>query len=116
MNETDTSKVIAMEFEEFFTSGETGSSTFAQLDKEFDYLFIQSVLASAYELLAVRGYLFLNQLREMLGFDYIPVGQIVGWLNVKDFSTLPALQFTWDEEKKAYHLIFRTRGDIHNKI
>ena len=47
-------------------------------EKNFDFLRIQQSIAN--EKLDRKGYLFLNEVYDALGFDEVPEGQLVGWI------------------------------------
>ena len=45
--------------------------------------FLKRKQNEANDILRDRGYIFLNEVREMLGLGYIPEGQYVGWIMSK---------------------------------
>lgn len=47
---------------------------------EYNKMFLNAQQAHANQLLAARGYVFLNEVYELLGFEPTTAGQIVGWL------------------------------------
>lgn len=51
-------------------------------DKEYLYNlnFLKAQMAAANNILTAKGYLFLNEVYEMLGFDKTEAGNVVGWL------------------------------------
>lgn len=53
-------------------------------DPELNKFFIQSRMAQANDKLRANGYLYLNEVLEMLGFDRTKAGQVVGWVYDKD--------------------------------
>lgn len=63
------------EFARFFDDGCTGWSK----DPEYNLLFLKHQQNHANEMLKARGYLFLNDVYEMLGIPKTKAGQIVGW-------------------------------------
>lgn len=71
---------------------------------EYNHMFLRAQQAYANDLLVSRGYLFLNEVYEMLGFQPTTAGQVVGWLydecneegdNYVDFGI-----YDGDDEKK----------------
>lgn len=46
---------------------------------EFNIMFLKGVQAEANHLLHGRGYIFLNEVFDMLGFEHTQLGQVVGW-------------------------------------
>lgn len=69
-----------------------------------------------YDLLATRGYLFLNEAYDMLGFSRTKNGQLVGWtykegMTVGDIYTIYRLG-----ESFVYLLDFKPQGIILDKI
>lgn len=59
-----------------FTTGCTGW----EKDPEFNLMFLRHQQSYANDLLHSRGYLFLNEVYDMLGFPRTKAGQIVGWI------------------------------------
>lgn len=51
---------------------------------EFNMLFLKGVETEANHKLHARGYLFLNEVYDMLGYDSTQVGQLVGWVDNGD--------------------------------
>lgn len=56
-------------------------------DSEFNLYFLKAQQGYANDLLKSRGYLFLNEVYEMLGFPITKAGQVVGWLYRPDNPT-----------------------------
>lgn len=50
-------------------------------NQEFNLLFLRGVQAEANYKLHERGYVFLNEVYDMLGFDHTQLGQVVGWFD-----------------------------------
>ena len=75
-----------------------GSKYFSKLPGE-NQRFLTQRQQWATDKLRARGHLFLNELREMLGFDPIPEGQIVGWL------------YNHSDEKDGYVSLGIYKGD-----
>ena len=63
------------EFARFFDEGCAGWDK----DPEFNLMFLRQQQNNANEILHSRGYLFLNEVYEMLGIPKTKAGQIVGW-------------------------------------
>lgn len=55
-------------------------SEYHQKDPEYNLMFLRRQQEYANEMLKSRGYLFLNEVYEMLGFQKTKAGQIVGWI------------------------------------
>lgn len=79
---------------------------------EFNRMFLNAQQAYANDLLVSRGYLFLNEVYEMLGFAPTTAGQVVGWLydsetgdNYVDFGIYDEL----DAKKRDF-----VNGDEHS--
>ena len=49
-------------------------------DAEFNLMFLRHTQAQANDILKRRGYLFLNEVYDMLGFQRTKAGQIMGWI------------------------------------
>ena len=69
-----------------------------------------------YDLLVTRGYLFLNEAYDMLGFSRTKAGQLVGWtykegMTVGDIYTIYRLG-----ESSVYLLDFKPQGIILDEI
>ena len=79
---------------------------------EFNKMFLNAQQAYANDLLISRGYLFLNEVYEMLGFEPTTAGQVVGWLydsedgdNYVDFG----IYDDYDAKKRDF-----VNGDEHS--
>ncbi len=53
-------------------------------DAEYNLLFLKQQQANATSLLEKKGFLFLNEVYEMLGIPFSKEGQLVGWIYNKD--------------------------------
>lgn len=49
-------------------------------DANHNLLFLKKQQAYANDILKTRGYLYLNEVYEMLGFNTVPYGQVIGWV------------------------------------
>lgn len=93
---------------------------------EYNLLFLRSQQNYANDRLKARGYLFLNEVYEMLGFDKSQAGQVVGWVVSRDGDNY--IDFGIYEERNAdavntssrasqiYRLDFNVDGVIIDKI
>lgn len=105
------------------------ASQFWRKDAEYNLMFLRRQQDYANEKLRTRGYLFLNEVYEMLGFKIEQCGQLVGWVyneknpvgdNYVDFGIYDVS----DERKRAFvngHernilLDFNVDGPIYNLI
>lgn len=69
-----------------------------------------------YDLLATRGYLFLNEAYDMLGFSRTKDGQLVGW-TYKEGMTVGDIYMIYRQgESFVYLLDFKPQGIILDKI
>ena len=94
-------------------------------DPEYNKLFILQQQKYANELLRKNGYLFLNEVYDMLGFARTKAGQIVGWIyndkieNQIDFGIFsndgPSRNFI-NGLRNNILLTFNVDGDIWEKI
>ncbi|ADD80960.1 gp069 [Rhodococcus phage ReqiPepy6] len=91
---------------------------------EFNVLFIQAQQNYANDLLHANGYLFLNDVYDMLGIARTKAGQIVGWIsdgkgdNFVDFglfTTHEGMRFTTGEQSAVW-LDFNVDGNILDLI
>lgn len=88
--EIDGREVVNQKIEEAKTSNSTSYSQYARYftetcpgwtkDAEFNLMFLLRVQNYATEKLKTRGYLFLNEVYDMLGIPRTKAGQIVGWI------------------------------------
>lgn len=84
-------------------------------DSRVNLLFLQAQENYANDLLKARGYVFLNDIQEMLGYERTANGQLVGWHtdngNEIDFHIAEA-----EDEPGAYLLEFVSDGVIYDKL
>ena len=64
------------EYARFYDDGCNGWTK----DAEFNLMFLRHTQAQANDILKRRGYLFLNEVYDMLGFQRTKAGQIMGWI------------------------------------
>lgn len=50
-------------------------------NSEFNMMFLKGVETEANHILHGRGYIFLNEVYDMLGYDHTQLGQVVGWFD-----------------------------------
>lgn len=95
----------------------------------YNVVFIRGIQNMANDILNAKGYLFLNDVYEMLGFERTPAGQRVGWLKdgitkvgdgYVDFGVLKgdyfnALRFVKGDELSVW-LDFNVDGEIWDEI
>lgn len=117
---------------------EQGGSMYARLFDEFcpnwskqpgyNQMFLKSQESYANDLLQGRGYVFLNDVFDMLGLERTPAGQIVGWLKgseggdgyidfgvFRDDNAYMGMQFVTGNERSVL-LDFNVDGPIWDKI
>lgn len=69
-----------------------------------------------YDLLVTRGYLFLNEVYDMLGFSRTKTGQLVGW-TYKEGMTVGDIYMIYRQgESFVYLLDFKPQGIILDEI
>lgn len=69
-----------------------------------------------YDLLATRGYLFLNEAYDMLGFSRTKDGQLVGWTYKEGMTVGDIYTIYRHGESFVYLLDFKPHGIILDKI
>lgn len=69
-----------------------------------------------YDLLATRGYLFLNEAYDMLGFSRTKNGQLVGWTYKEGMTVGDIYTIYRRGESFVYLLDFKPQGIILDKI
>jgi Family of unknown function (DUF6353) len=117
---------------------EQGGSVYARLFDEYcqnwskqpgyNQIFLKSNESYANDLLHARGYVFLNDVFDMLGLERTPAGQIVGWLKgekggdgyidfgiFRDDNAYMGMQFVTGNERSVL-LDFNVDGPIWDKI
>jgi hypothetical protein len=77
--------------------------------------FLHAQQSYANDRLQAQGYLFLNDVHDMLGFDRIGNGQLVGWLKDKGDNFVD-FNITKVEDENAFLLDFNVDGVIYDKI
>ena len=94
-----------------------------QKDPELNRMFIQSNQNYANNLLIARGYLFLNEVYDMLGIDRTKAGQVVGWVigedgdNYIDFGMFDAYNSRFvNGWERSILLDFNVDGVIYDKV
>lgn len=103
-------------------------STTWSRDPGYNQNTLRNVQSYANDMLKARGYIFLNEVYEMLGLSATPEGQLVGWVldggnsdNYVDFGVFRAdnayqgFRFVCGDEKSVY-LDFNVDGVIYDKI
>lgn len=69
-----------------------------------------------YDLLATRGYLFLNEAYDMLGFSRTKNGQLVGWIYKEEMTVGDIYTIYRQGESFVYLLDFKPQGIILDEI
>lgn len=69
-----------------------------------------------YDLLATRGYLFLNEAYDMLGFSRTKNGQLVGWIYKEGMTVGDIYTIYRQGESFVYLLDFKPQGIILDEI
>lgn len=69
-----------------------------------------------YDLLATRGYLFLNEAYDMLGFSRTKNGQLVGWIYKEGMTVGDVYMIYRQGESFVYMLDFKPQGIILDQI
>lgn len=97
------------------------------------YSYLRQKESEANDMLMIRGHLFENEVRDMLGVDRTPAGCVVGWLRPKHIGCgqtklvsfgldempeeqLRAILSTHRNEDIIFHLILNTDGVIYSLI
>lgn len=86
VNPSDVKSEFARFFEKYTVDkdGKAILNPYWQSDNEYNLVFIKKQEAWANDLLHNRGYLYLNEVYDMLGLPPTKAGQIVGWVYSKD--------------------------------
>ena len=69
-----------------------------------------------YDLLATRGYLFLNEAYDMLGFSRTKNGQLVGWIYKEEMTVGDIYTIYRQGESLVYLLDFKPQGIILDEL
>ncbi len=91
-------------------------------DAEYNLFFLRSRENFANDKLKAQGYLFLNDVYDMLGIARTKAGQIIGWIyDPKDERRANYVDFGISEENencldRSYLLDFNVDGDIWHKM
>ena len=101
---------------------------FQRGNRELNLLFLKNIQNWANDRLNARGYVYLNEVYEWLGFEPVPAGQVVGWLH-KDFDNGDGyIDFGWENPLNAQRkkfldgedggivLDFNVDGEINSKL
>lgn len=90
----------------------------------YNYTWLDSQMRWCNELLQRRGHLFLNEVMDVLGFDRVPEGQLMGWLydsneddqpGYVDFGIHRQAEFVAGFERNVW-LEFNVGGPIYDRI
>lgn len=113
------------EYAKFFDDGCTGWSK----DPEYNLVFLRQQQRCANDRLKAHGYLFLNDVYDMLGIGRTPAGQLVGWIydeknpigdNYVDFGIYdmykPKCRDFVNGYERSILLDFNVDGKIYDKI
>lgn len=94
-----------------------------QKDNELNRIFLQCQQNYANHKLRTRGYVFLNEVYEALGFEWSQAGQVVGWVingdgdNYIDFGMFDAYNSRFvNGIERSIILDFNVDGVVQNKI
>lgn len=103
-------------------------STSWSRDPGYNQNFLRNVQNYANDMLRARGYVFLNEVYQMLGLSHTPEGQLVGWVidggnsdNYVDFGVFrpdnqyEGFRFVCGDERSVF-LDFNVDGVIYDKI
>lgn len=113
------------DFARIFDDGNIGW----EKDAEHNLAFLKMQQNYANDILKTRGYLFLNEVYEMLGFNKTKAGQVVGWIfdesdpkcdNFVDFGIYrgesPAVRAFVNGDERSILLDFNVDGDILDRV
>lgn len=113
------------DFARIFDDGNIGW----EKDSEHNLAFLKMQQNYANDILKTRGYLFLNEVYEMLGFNKTKAGQVVGWIfdesdpkcdNFVDFGIYrgesPAVRAFVNGDERSILLDFNVDGDILDRV
>lgn len=123
VNVIDPNKVS--DFARIFDDGNIGW----EKDAEHNLAFLKMQQNYANDILKTRGYLFLNEVYDMLGFNRTKAGQVVGWYydeknptgdNFVDFGIYrgesPAVRAFVNGDERSILLDFNVDGEILNRV
>lgn len=83
-------------------------------DKYYNLLFLQSMQNYFNDLLVANGFVFINDILQMIGLRRTPAGQLVGWLIEEtpfiDFGIRP------DDTENSFDINFNTESVIFDKL
>jgi hypothetical protein len=97
------------------------SNPYWENNSDYNLLFLRAEQSHANNLLMARGYLFLNEVHERLGFQPTKAGQIVGWVynpdnpdidNYVDFGIIESNRDLGDDYSPCFLLDFNVDGNI----
>lgn len=113
------------DFARIFDDGNIGW----EKDSEHNLAFLKMQQNYANDILKTRGYLFLNEVYEMLGFNKTKAGQVVGWIfdesdpkcdNFVDFGIYrgesPAVRAFVNGDERSILLDFNVDGNILDRV
>lgn len=113
------------DFARIFDDGNIGW----EKDSEHNLAFLKMQQNYANDILQTRGYLFLNEVYDMLGFNRTKAGQVVGWYydeknptgdNFVDFGIYrgesPAVRAFVNGDERSILLDFNVDGEILNRV
>ena len=113
------------DFARIFDDGNIGW----EKDAEHNLAFLKMQQNYANHILTTRGYLFLNEVYDMLGFNKTKAGQVVGWIfdesdpkcdNFVDFGIYrgesPAVRAFVNGDERSILLDFNVDGDILDRV
>ena len=88
------------------------SSTQCMKDQTYNKMFIDATLRYYRDLVACRGYVFLNDILSALGLENIQRGQTEGWKKELQITVVESVILTGLRENNAFVLTFTTEGNI----
>lgn len=97
------------------------SNPYWENNSDYNLAFLRAEQSHANNLLMARGYLFLNEVHERLGFPPTKAGQIVGWVydpdnpdidNYVDFGIIESNRDLGDDYSTCFLLDFNVDGNI----
>lgn len=97
-------------------------------NKELNFLYLKNIQNWVNDRLDARGWVYLNEVLDQLGFDQVPYGQVVGWLhkdlnNGDGYIDFGVDYFSGDQIKRFLNgedegivLVFNVDGEIMSKL